>query len=187
MQREFKLQAVDLMYRERMGGPDAPFGLDFDLGSRFAWAKFIDRHTTSMMVGPNSFREESDFFAVGPRIGLKPYWTFDNSSWRMTLYAQGNASFLWSNFKNKAWVNDPLVDPLGYERLVYSAAPNGFLWNFDGEAGFSMFVPGLEGILQLTGGYRYELWNSSKMGFITESGSGTLTNHGPFLRLQISF
>jgi hypothetical protein len=175
--RHLRLQTLDLMYRERLGGPGAPLGLDVDMGSQFAYNKFNDHSTADTIAGPVETQRELSAFLMGPRIGIRPYWMFDQSEWQMTIYGRLNGSYLWGTFRSRESVNGL---PTVYDN-TYSS-----LWNFDAEAGLSFNIPGFDG-LQLTGGYRYEYWSSSRFGFITGSDTGTLSMQGPFIRLQFSF
>lgn len=176
--RSVNLQTFDLLYRERMGGPDAPFGMDVDMGFRIAWGDIENATNALTIAGPVYSQQQLDFVTGGTRIGIRPYWTFDPSGWRMTLYAQGHIAYLWGSFNAQSWVD---------QAPVISARDYSTMWNWDAEAGFSMFVPGMEGVLQLTAGYRYEVWSVDRLGFMTSSDTGSLTMYGPFLRLQLSF
>ncbi len=176
--RRLTFQNVDLIYREKLGGEGAAFGMDVDMGFRLAWAKFRDETNAQTIAGPVSSEQQLSFFTGGTRIGVRPYFTFDQSAWRMTVYAQGNIAYLWGSFKAQSWVDQAQVQ---YDK------DNSTLWNWDAEAGFSMFLPGMENTLQMTVGYRYETWNGERLGFITASDKGSLVNYGPFVRLQLSF
>jgi len=176
--RHLRLHTLDLMYRERLGGVGAPLGMDVDMGSRFAYMKLSDQINASTIAGAFNDQRELSAFLIGPRLGLRPYWMFDQSEWQMTIYGQVNGSYLMGTFRAREWANGlTLVSDNTYTSL----------WNFDAEAGLSFFVPGLEGLLQLTAGYRYEYWNASRLGFITGNDPGTMTMQGPFIRLQFSF
>lgn len=180
--RHINLNVFDLMYRERMGGAGAPFGMDVDMGTRFAWAYFKDEETRSTIAGPLSQDQKLDFYTFGGRVGLRPYWMFDQSSWQMTIYGQADFSWLWGQFREKN-----LYNPQGAGRLSTSNNSWDSLWNLDLEAGVSSYVPGLEGMLQLTLGYHYEIWSIDKLGSLTGGNNGKLTSQGPFVRLQFSF
>ncbi|MBL8821699.1 MAG: hypothetical protein JNJ77_03855 [Planctomycetia bacterium] len=182
MSRRIRLNTIDIVYRERLGGEGVPFGLDVDMGSRFAWAYFTDTNHALTIAGPVNTQRELDFYVGGARLGIRPYWMFDESAWQMTLYAQGNIAWLWGNFDSKYYQNSAISG-------VTSRSSNSWdtLWNYDAEAGMSMYIPGFEGILQLSGGYRYEGWSTGQMSSLTGSDPGRLTFHGPFLRLQWLF
>jgi len=182
MARRIRLNTIDIMYRERLGGEGAPFGLDVDMRTRLAWAYFTDTNNALTIAGPVYTQRELDFYVGGARLGIRPYWMFDESAWQMTLYAQGNIAWLWGNFDSKYFQNSAISG-------VTSRSSNSWdtIWNYDAELGMSMFVPGFEGILQLSGGYRYEGWSTDQLGSLTGSDPGRLTFHGPFLRLQWLF
>lgn len=176
--RHVRLHTLDLMYRERLGGVGAPLGMDVDMGSRFAYSKFNDQINASTIAGPVIDQRESSAFLMGPRMGIRPYWMFDQSEWQMTIYGRLNGSYLLGTFRSRENVNGTSTV---YDN-TYSS-----LWNFDAEAGLSFCIPGFDGNLQFTGGYRYEYWNASRWGFITGTDPGTMTMQGPFIRLQFSF
>lgn len=176
--RHLRLHTIDLMYRERLGGVGMPLGMDVDMGSRFVYSTFSDTINATTIAGPvDTLREQSTLLA-GARLGIRPYWTFDQSAWQMTLYAQASGSYLLGTFRSREWVN---AQPALFDN-TYSS-----MWNLDAEAGLSSYLPGFEGVLQLTAGYRYEYWSGSRLGFITGTDPGTISMHGPFIRLQWSF
>jgi hypothetical protein len=177
--RHLRLHTLDIMYRERLGGVGAPLGMDFDMGSRFAYAKFDDLFSTTSSAGTIADQRELSGLLIGPRLGIRPYWMFDQSEWQMTIYGQANASYLLGTFRSREWVNG--------QTTIYDNSDSSALWNYDLEAGLSFFVPGMGGVLQFTAGYRYEYWNASKMSLITRSDPGTLSLQGPFIRLTFSF
>ncbi|MFT3878845.1 MAG: Lpg1974 family pore-forming outer membrane protein [Gemmatales bacterium] len=176
--RHLRLQTLDLMYRERMGGVGAPLGMDVDMGSRFVYTKFNDQILANTIGGPFDQQREQSAFLMGPRMGIRPYWMFDQSEWQMTIYGRLNGSYLWGTFRSRESVNG---SPTVYDN-TYSS-----LWNYDAEAGLSFCIPGTDGALQLSGGYRYEYWSSSRFGFITGGDTGNVTTQGPFIRLQFAF
>lgn len=176
--RRLNLQNVDITYRERMGGPDAPLGMEVDMGFRFAWSKFRDEMDAATIAGPVNTQNELGFLVGGTRFGIKPYFTFDPSGWKMTIYGQAHLAYLWGTFHGQSW-QDQVVQ--------INTRDNSTLFNWDAEVGLSMYCPGLEGILQFTAGYRYEQWTIDRLGFMTSSDQGKLTQYGPFLRLQVSF
>jgi hypothetical protein len=176
--RHLRLNTLDLMYRERLGGVGAPLGMDFDMGSRFVYTKLTDTINASTIAGPVETQRQVSSFLMGPRLGIRPYWMFDQSEWQMTIYAEANGSYLLGTFRSRESAN---AQPLLYDN-TYSS-----MWNFDAEAGLSFFVPGLSGLLQFTAGYRYEYWNAGKFGLMTGNDPGTMTMQGPFIRLQFSF
>lgn len=179
--RSIKLNVFDLMYRESMGGAGAPFGMDVDMGTRFAWAYFKDTEVDSTIAGPLFGQQRLDFYTFGGRLGLRPYWMFDQSAWQMTIYGQADFSWLWGQIRQKGEF-DPALDRISYSNKSWDS-----LWNFDLEAGVSSYVPGLEGMLKLTLGYRYEMWSIDKLGALTGGNNGKLAVQGPFVRLQLSF
>ena len=176
--RHLRLHTVDLMYRERMGGVGAPLGMDVDMGSRFAYTNFSDLINATTFPGPVIEQRELSAFLMGPRLGIRPYWMFDQSEWQITIYGQINGSYLLGTFRSREYVNNATTV---YDN-TYSS-----VWNFDTEAGLSFCIPGFDGSLKCTGGYRYEYWNAGRLGFITGSDTGTMTMQGPFVRLQFSF
>jgi len=176
--RHLRLNTFDVMYRERLGGVGAPLGMDFDMGSRFAYAKFTDLFNNSTIAGPVTDQRDLSGLLIGPRLGIRPYWMFDQSEWQMTIYGKADASYLLGTFRSREWMN-------GQTTIYDNSAST--LWNYDLEAGLSFYVPGLEGVLQFTAGYRYEYWNSTKLSLITHTDPGTMSMQGPFIRLQLSF
>ncbi len=176
--RHLRWHTFDIMYRERLGGVGAPLGMDFDMGTRLVYSKFNDHSLTDTIAGPLDQQRDLSAFLMGARAGIRPYWVFDQSEWQMTLYGQLNGSYLAGIYRGREWVNGAnLVSDNTYSSL----------WNFDAEAGFSFNIPGFDGALQFTGGYRYEYWSASRIGFITGADTGTMTMQGPFIRLQFAF
>jgi len=176
--RHMRLHTIDLMYRERLGGVGAPLGMDVDMGSRFVYTQFNDQINASTIAGPVINEREQSAFLMGPRMGIRPYWMFDQSEWQITIYGRLNGSYLWGTFRSRENVNGTST----VSDNTYSS-----LWNFDAEAGLSFCIPGFDSHLQFTGGYRYEYWNAGRLGFITGTDPGTMTMQGPFIRLQFSF
>lgn len=176
--RHLRLHTMNLMYRERLGGVGAPLGMDVDMGSQFAYLNFNDHSIVNSIAGPLDQQRELSAFLMGPRVGIRPYWMFDQSEWQMTIYGRLNGSYLWGTFRDRGSVNG-----------VSTAYDNAYssIWNFDAEAGLSFCIPGTDGALQITGGYRYEYWSSTRLGFVTGADTGTLSMQGPFVRLQFTF
>jgi hypothetical protein len=182
VERHVRVNMVDLMYRECLGGEGAPFGLSVDMGTRFAWAYFKDHVEAQTIAGPNFETRDLNFYTFGGRVGGRLYWAFDQSAWQMTLYGQANGSYLWGQFRDNVSYNPQTPLNLNASNKNWDT-----IWNYDLEAGLSSYIPGFEGVLQLTLGYRYEVWAGERLGFMTGGGTGQLTSHGPMIRLQWTF
>lgn len=180
--RHVRINMIDLMYRESLGGEGMPFGLSVDMGTRFSWAYFKDQMEHQTIAGPQGVERDLNFYAMGGRLGARLFWMFDQSDWQMTLYGQGNFSYLWGQFRENA-----RYDPQSPGNINFNSRNWDTVWNYDLEAGLSSYIPGFEGVLQLTLGYRYEVWAGESLGFMTGGGTGQLTSHGPMIRLQWSF
>ncbi|HMO34787.1 MAG TPA: hypothetical protein PKA06_01965 [Gemmatales bacterium] len=181
LKQRIRLNSFDIMYRETLGGDRMPLGLSVDMGTRFAWAYMNDWREQLTIAGSTMDHRQLNFYVGGGRFGLRPYWMFDESSWQMTIYGQASFSYLWGQFREEGRFHPQTVDQPNIDRKSWNT-----LWNLDLEAGLSSYVPGFEGILKLTAGYRYEMWSSDRFRFLGE-GADKLTVQGPFIRLQFSF
>lgn len=179
--QRIRLNMVDIMYRETLGGEGMPLGMSFDVGTRFAWAYMNTWDEALTIAGPLFDHREQNFYVGGGRLGVRPYWMFDQSAWQMTVFGEASFSYLWGQFREQG-----VYSPQSVGRSNTSSKDWDTMWNVDLEAGFSMYVPGCEGVLKLIGGYRYEIWSTERFGFVND-GSDKLTVHGPFLRIQFSF